>query len=397
MLFLIIIVSANLGETIMKFSATGLAITLMVSILAITLLPSYGSPESDTSFSRLNVQVELYENSTAKVMMIVRVHVSSDSNKSIESLYFPIVPIGRARTVQHIGVKDYSSLSGNISLEKIQNESFSDLLVVRFLKPVEPGETTEFSFVFTVKPDTILAKVGNDKYRFVYRLYMPNLTVNPNLSTIRVLLPVGASVSKIQGPNVSLQMDPLSERLVAVWEPFGKPTGLGWEFFMEFRLTEEVRTVIKPPEEVNQTSLSQTGNESSFPLMEFALILLLSNIATGASTLLLSRRFLSRKVISKESWSLPAQEAEELSEEQIQEYRDLLERLDRDESSIVKILADSGGRMEQKDLPEMTGFSKSKVSRILKRLDSLGVIRRTSSGKTKIVELNPVLREILKE
>ncbi|MCD6243668.1 MAG: hypothetical protein J7J65_00350, partial [Candidatus Korarchaeota archaeon] len=178
---------------------------------------------------------------------------------------------------------------------------------------------------------------------------------------------------------------------------FGKPTGLGWEFFMEFRLTEEVRTVIKPPEEVNQTSLSQTGNEGSFPLMEFALILLLSNIATGVSTLLLSWRFLSRKVISKESWSLPAQEAEELSEEQIQEYRDLLERLDRDESSIVKILADSGGRMEQKDLPEMTGFSKSKVSRVLKRLDSLGVIRRTSSGKTKIVELNPVLREILKE
>ncbi len=380
----------------MKFSATGLAITLMVSILAMTLLPSYGSLGSDASFSRLNVQVELYENSTAKVMMIVQVHVSSDSNKSIEAICFPIVPIGRARTVQHIGVKDYSSFSGNISLEKIQNESFSDLLVVRFLKPIEPGETTEFSFVFTVKPDTMLAKVGSDKYRFVYRLYMPNLTVDPNLSTIRVLLPVGASVSKIKGPNVSLQMDPLSERLVAVWEPFGNPIGLGWEFSMEFRVTEEVRTVIKPPEEANQTS-QPASKESSFPLVEFAIILLLSNIVTGVSTLLISRRFLSKKAISKESWSPPAQEVEELSEEEIQEYKDVLERLDRDESNIVKILADSGGRVEQKDLPEITGFSKSKVSRILKRLDSLGVIRRTSSGKTKIVELNPILREILKE
>jgi len=68
-------------------------------------------------------------------------------------------------------------------------------------------------------------------------------------------------------------------------------------------------------------------------------------------------------------------------------YEETLDSLKGDEHIIYKEIFDSRGEILQRKLPEKTGFSKAKVSRILDRLEQKGLIERRSYGVTNRVVL----------
>ena len=58
-----------------------------------------------------------------------------------------------------------------------------------------------------------------------------------------------------------------------------------------------------------------------------------------------------------------------------------------DERMIVQIVADEGGTIFQSQLVEMSGFSKSKVSLVLDRLEARGVLERRRHGMSNAIVL----------
>ncbi len=380
----------------MKRNATVLVIILlpiMISSLLAPVMEISGEPSKSAFINRMNVNAGLLENSSVRVTIIAEILVPSGCNGTINSIAFPVVPVGIAMENPEKGIQNYKVLLGDITVKKIKTESFSDVLLVKFLRKLKPGNATNISFTFTLKPSTALVRLSDSRYRFAYRMYMPNITVYYNTSTMRTILPYGAGITKV-GSNGIVEMDSLSDRLTAVWKTFGPPRGAGWDFILEFKILNEV-PVIASPETTSSANITVTKKENFFSLSELMLLIIISNIITGASALAFYKRAIKRKTIV-ERWTDEEKELT-LSEEDLLRYRDLIEKLDRDERDIVNILMSKNGKMEQKELPGLTGFSKSKVSRMLKRLDSLGVVKRTSLGKTKMIELNPALKEVLRD
>ncbi|MBU5689758.1 MAG: hypothetical protein QXM68_00435 [Candidatus Aenigmatarchaeota archaeon] len=64
---------------------------------------------------------------------------------------------------------------------------------------------------------------------------------------------------------------------------------------------------------------------------------------------------------------------------------DIMKKLNNDEKQLVQKLVESDGAVFQSDLVERTGFSKVKVTRILDRLEGMGIVERKRRGMTNIV------------
>ncbi|MCW4054382.1 MAG: hypothetical protein NWE84_05625 [Candidatus Bathyarchaeota archaeon] len=65
----------------------------------------------------------------------------------------------------------------------------------------------------------------------------------------------------------------------------------------------------------------------------------------------------------------------------------LVELADTDEQVIVRIVVDDGGTIFQSQLVEKSGFSKSKVSLILDKLEARRILERKRRGMTNVVVL----------
>ena len=64
-----------------------------------------------------------------------------------------------------------------------------------------------------------------------------------------------------------------------------------------------------------------------------------------------------------------------------------VEVLTEKERIVVKALIDQGGKAKQEDLPELTGYSRPTVSRIIQELEKKQLVEREKVGKTFIVKL----------
>jgi uncharacterized membrane protein len=353
-----------------------------VLLLALANATKASADPQEVTITRMSIIAELFENTSVKVTVNAELSIPSNYSGTVRSIIFPIIPIGISMESPSKGISSVKALSQDISAQRISTESFGDAIVINFEKNLKAGTVRNISFSFTLTPTTALAKF-DDSYRFAYRFYKPNVTLNYNKSIMEAILPRGAGVTKISQDG-ALSMDPLSERLVAIWVPFPSPRGGGWDFVIEFKMIDQVAP---------QQSIPQTGSIQQQNMTGLIFPLVISNAITAsitfAASLLLMRR--QGKVI-------PIDIPEEgYDEETLVRVEEALEKLDRDERDVIDIIYRNNGKIEQKDLPELTGFSKSKVSRILKRLDSMGFVRRVSQGKTKIVELNPALNRVLRE
>ena len=64
--------------------------------------------------------------------------------------------------------------------------------------------------------------------------------------------------------------------------------------------------------------------------------------------------------------------------------------LSEDQQKVVDILSSNGNSMWQAELVRDTGFTDSKASRLLSRMEVQGQVRRIRDGMGKRVELNEV-------
>jgi len=65
---------------------------------------------------------------------------------------------------------------------------------------------------------------------------------------------------------------------------------------------------------------------------------------------------------------------------------DLIDFFTVDERKVIEIVMEKG-EVSQEELPELTGFSKPKISRLLKDLVDRKVVERKKFGKTYLVKL----------
>ena len=68
-------------------------------------------------------------------------------------------------------------------------------------------------------------------------------------------------------------------------------------------------------------------------------------------------------------------------------YQKIMEKLDNNEKLALDKIIEAQGTIFQSDLAEKTGFSKVRVTRILDRLEGMGMIERKRRGMTNVVIL----------
>ena len=88
-----------------------------------------------------------------------------------------------------------------------------------------------------------------------------------------------------------------------------------------------------------------------------------------------------------ESEAVTQEPEEPWTEERKRFCEEMLGKLAGDEHILYKAVYDRGGSALQRNLPEETGFSKAKVTRVLDRLEQRGLIERMSYGVTNNVVL----------
>ncbi|RLG48943.1 MAG: hypothetical protein DRO06_00385 [Thermoproteota archaeon] len=254
-------------------------------------------------------------------------------------------------------------------------------LIMTLSSPLDPGEEENISISLSLDPSIFMMQVRNnsDVYAMFISVEKPNLTVRPPFSDVgaTVLLPPGAVLVQ-PGPGLPLLSpesgevleDPWAGRTRLRWEDLEEYPASGWSFRTSFILGDISSLSVQPS---NNTPVSPTLTS------QWGLVVLL--VATNSVTMVVSWIVASRRRAPQRV--KPA------------EPETALEMLDEDERLILEKIISRGGVVPQRDLPALTGFSKSKVSRILKRLDKMGVISRKTVGKTKMVSVSPDVRESL--
>lgn len=66
----------------------------------------------------------------------------------------------------------------------------------------------------------------------------------------------------------------------------------------------------------------------------------------------------------------------------------ILNILPRDEAEVIRILIENNNRLEQNHIVAYTGYNKVRISRVLKILETRGVIEKRNVGNTNLVILS---------
>jgi hypothetical protein len=174
--------------------------------------------------------------------------------------------------------------------------------------------------------------------------------------TLLIKLPLGYVIPQEIDKSASYFVTPEADRIYSD----GSRTSIVWR-----------RTEIS--EKFSVTVISEEkGNEGRFPI--YATALTIAIVGIGMFILYL-RNYLKSK-------RLP--EAGDTSFEKNIAVPDLIES----EKVVVEILSSSSGKtMKQRDIQEKSGFSKAKLSRVLRNLEERGVVLKKPSGNTNEITL----------
>ncbi|MEM0134726.1 MAG: MarR family transcriptional regulator [Thermoplasmatales archaeon] len=119
---------------------------------------------------------------------------------------------------------------------------------------------------------------------------------------------------------------------------------------------------------------------------------LVGAIVASVALLVTSLMFLFRNI---RSISLDTKERLEVKQEvirrdDIMENEDVLKYLDGGEREIYSLLVDAGGKVLQRDITSVKGYSKATITRILTRLESKGLVERIRHGTTNMIVVKRV-------
>jgi len=159
-------------------------------------------------------------------------------------------------------------------------------------------------------------------------------------------------------------------------------------------VVESERTVFYCTYSLEEATGSLGANTSQhgpfIPKISF-IALIASNVVSGLLAFTVSWFLFKRKIVGGRPTTISSIDLakQTLDEKDLKKIEGIINQLTYEELEILKLLAKNGGSMKQREIPSNVGFSKSKTSRMLKRMENMGLITRTSVGRTKQVNLSP--------
>lgn len=242
----------------------------------------------------------------------------------------------------------------------------SDDIILKFIYPVSDHNTEIPLFQFPYSIEKTMIAVQTTRNKFIWNIGFPAYSLD------------GSDQALAQDGITEEEISQLNSDFLQLRDLLSKNSGIS-----KYRI---YLTKIPKNEKVTVTGWIGKGYEYYIP--QIILVGLLSIILFSVFYFL-SRRSVSCSEIEESGISGKEllKEKEVGWEEKMPAYEEILNRLGGDEQIIYQELLNSKGEILQKNLPEKTGFSKAKVTRVLDRLDQKKLIERRSYGITNKVVL----------
>ncbi|RLG42887.1 MAG: hypothetical protein DRO01_00610 [Thermoproteota archaeon] len=367
---------------------------ILLSVLALGTLPvsCEPTPEEHPYLVEFKAYVDISSDDTSKVTISGTFFNPASSKVAVKAIS---IPLGPAELIK----LDPSSVSTSEGARvEIFDGPDTTLLVEVLPTPVPPGEKGSFQISYVALPGGYVKPwmpIGSNSTAGGYRMFNFNL-YNPNLSLVQgitdtqvtVLLPRDALLTQLSPlmnlfyPNKPvIEANLVTRRTQVSWTNLTVAPGEGRLFIVTYSLLGTP----SPPPQSQQTPPGNNLTTAGQAPLSMTLLLGSNGLAaltSAALTYLLLRRKLTQP-----------REAPVMKEET--HPKTILSQLSPEEMKILETVQAAGGSVAQRDIPPMVGFSKSKVSRMLKRLEELGLINRTTLGRTKLIELSETASRLL--
>ena len=233
----------------------------------------------------------------------------------------------------------------------------SNLLTVLFRSALGQNDTATFTINYELNQE--LMRVEGEPAYYTME-YISTITHETLSHTTTIILPETSYIydedeilSPYQPADPQISLD--KDRIVVAWTLVNLTKGENQFFLLRF-----------------EEPITPAGEEPISPYYIF-LLGVIAGVFVGISGVSWLIRYREKKAIRKIGRTL----------------------LTETQKTLIKIIYDNKGKVSQKDLCEMTGFSKSKVSRNLVPLEMRGLVERETWGRTYIVRLTDDGRTVI--
>jgi uncharacterized membrane protein len=287
---------------------------------------------------------------------------------AVKSLVFPLVEWNRWMASVEVRRIKAVNHSDNLEIAIVNTTYYAANVLVTFKEPIKPRSSEKFSFVVNISRSIFVIPRGEGgDFSLLFYIICPNATLAKEKLEVSALLPKGSLIKPSDVPSPFTASE-IPEGVLVEWlaPALIWPTATGFQFVYvtNYRVQPTPSNTPPPPPPPKQLPI--------LPILASILVILL------ASTLILvrKRKRRGRVAVPKDI-----------------ELR--INSLDDDELRVLMKVAEIRNGVKQKDLSDLVGFSKAKISRILKKLDNMGLVVREDMRKTKIIKVEESIREIL--
>ncbi len=365
----------------------------MLAVILLTLHPFAvsGNDAQQSKLLKLTVTLWLFDNDTARLDLAGVLHKEAGSL----CVEFPLLEWGRyyaMPSLKKITVihKKPPELDTSITSNKLYARS----LLLCFSENTRT-ENFEVSLVLDKRIYIASETKVAGKTKVILPFVLPNISVEKSNIRVRIVLPRNSTISPAGSikTNISILTDNQGNLIVEFPSPV-----LRWVAPSPFHeqyiyLLSYSHKATNPSTTSNTTSRGMRNGSNNEPGNPFFGSWIM--VAAGTILLLIFLAAILMRIRGRRGSR--GTTAGGVVFPPIEDVNKIIQSLDEDELQLLKVLAEHPDTLKQKDLPSMTGFSKSKVSRILKKLSAMGVVVREGQKKTKVVWLNPAVREYLTE
>jgi len=337
---------------------------LFVIILILTLFLNLTSVQSTLNKSELservfllnedflikNRQTEIDINSPDSLSVVetfVAQNINPNSQNSI-NLWFNT-------SLNTIIVED---LEGGLNFDWIPISNISNRVQVFFREPITQNETVSFSIKYNLETSLQLTEGEENYYSFEF---YSTITYPTTVYTMSIILPERSFIHESEGvspfyPTNATQIL-IKNRIVISWIE-NNVSAHSNPFFL-LRFNEPL----------------PLGENAPFFKSSFTVFLIgvLAGIFLGISGTSWLIRYREKKAMKKLGMTL----------------------LTENQKKLISIIHQRNGKVSQKELCQITGYSKSKISRNLSPLELRGLIKREKWGRTYVVYLTDAGRTVI--
>jgi|GEM_PF-4359716 len=316
------------------------AIATILVIASLLVIVNSNYLEAQQCLFEVKTKIDVFENDTA--LVIITLKPMDELNLSGYTFIMPVIPVSTPRSLW-----DAMIVSGEADLTVVNDTDFKSIFLVRVY-------SIEKELKISYKSDAYIYRfrktisVYDDRY-FSYVFYTPNLTACK--VSIEVYLPKNSDLMEVH-PTLPIYQPEPTTNMIDIWT--GRRV-LGWEDVV----TKTFRCAL--------TYRLGIGG--------LAPIIVIASVVVVASAISIIGYFIVKRMLKPKIPGISPGMEEGKPE------------LNRDEEITLKVIARNGS-VAQKDLPDLTGFSKAKVSRIVNRLVNLGLLSKSEHGRTYIIKLS---------